>query len=75
MRFMTLRTSVAVRFSEEMHNRLKELSDQSGIPAADLVRRATEEYLKKIQTEGKLTISIVREERAEYGKSHKPRLK
>jgi hypothetical protein len=47
-----------VRFSEEVAARLKHVSDQSGIPVAQLIRIATEGYLERIQKTGKIEIDV-----------------
>jgi predicted DNA-binding protein len=57
-RGVTLTTSIPVRFTEDVSNRLKAISDRSGVPVAQLVRIATEEYLKSIEQTGQITIDV-----------------
>ena len=71
---MSFKAAVSVRFDADMDARLKSLSEQSGISAADLVRRATEEYLTRIEQQGAINIPItIREPRATYEPSTKKR--
>lgn len=55
---MTLRDSVSVRLSGEIRERLDQLSQQCGLSCADLIRRATEDYLMKIAKDGFINIPV-----------------
>lgn len=61
---------VSVRFGVDITDRLDHIAAQTGIPKAELVRRATVDYLDKVESEGRITI-IVREPRVAYGKATK----
>lgn len=61
---------VSVRFGADITDRLDHIAAQTGIPKAELVRRATVDYLDKVESEGRITI-IVREPRAACGKATK----
>lgn len=68
---MSLKAAVSVRFDPAIDQRLRTLSEETGISAADLVRRATQEYLDKIESAGAITIKISREGRDRHGTSPK----
>lgn len=55
---MPLTEAIPVRFTEDVAQRLKAVSDDSGIPVAHLVRIATEDYLNKIDKAGKIEIDV-----------------
>ena len=62
---MNKEAPVSVRFSETESSRLDQVSGLTGIPKAEIIRRATAEYLDKVDAEGKITI-VVREPRPKY---------
>ena len=55
---MSLKAAIPVRFSESTRDRLQAVSDKSGLSFSDLVRRATESYLEKIEREGSVNIEM-----------------
>jgi len=55
---MNLTTAIPVRFNQKTAERLKRVTDQSGIPLAQLVRLATEKYLKEIEASGAVTVRL-----------------
>ena len=55
---MKLKNSISVRFSEDTKERLEIISGQCGLSVADLVRKATEEYINQIKRQGGITFPI-----------------
>jgi predicted DNA-binding protein len=55
---VNLNSPIPVRFSADITARLKEVSDNSGIPLSHLVRIATEQYLDQIETSRTVTITL-----------------
>lgn len=66
---MAMRNSVSVRFPKDISDQLDEVSRQSGLTAADLVRIATNEYLQNVRKTGSINIpvNVVAEPHAPYG--------
>ena len=60
LRDMALRDAISVRFDEVTKARLDALSEQTGLSSADLVRRAVEEFLDRVEHNGHITIPISR---------------
>jgi predicted DNA-binding protein len=63
---MSLKSSIPVRFTSDVNARLKAVSEKTGIPVSQLVREATEVFLRKIETDGKVVVEL-REEPPSYG--------
>lgn len=55
---MSLTAVVPIRFDVETDARLGRISRNSGLTKADLIRRATEDFLDKIERTGEIKISI-----------------
>lgn len=47
-----------MRFSEDTTQRLKSVSDKTGVPVAQLVRIATEIYLGEVESSRSVTIKL-----------------
>jgi hypothetical protein len=60
-------TPVSVRFSDHISSRLEEISGQTGIGKAEIIRRATEEYLTRVQAAGQITIPLISAEANGHG--------
>jgi len=60
-------TPVSVRFSEPVSIRLETISAQTGIGKAEIIRRATEEYLQRVQAAGHITIPLITAEANGHG--------
>ena len=56
---------LSMRLSAEMRSRLDNVSSRSGLSAADLVGRALEEYLDRVEKDGSITVEL-REEPPPY---------
>jgi predicted DNA-binding protein len=67
---VSLNTAIPVRFNQDTTDRLKSVSVNTGIPVAQLVRIATENYLKEIEASRSVTVSL-RETPPLAGKSAK----
>ena len=65
---MALRDAISVRFDDVTKARLDALASHTGLSSADLVRRATEEFLDRVEADGHITIpvNIAAEKRAAY---------
>ena len=55
---MSLTAVVPIRFDSETDARLGRVSQRSGLTKADLIRRATEDFLNQIERTGEIKISI-----------------
>jgi len=58
LHYMALRDAISVRFDDVTKARLDALALHTGLSAADLVRRATEEFLARVESDGKITIPV-----------------
>lgn len=71
---MSLNSVIPVRFNEAIIERMKVVSDKTGIPLSHLIRIATEQYLEKIELSRAVTIPL-RETPAPYQAKKSPRKK
>lgn len=55
---MGLNTGINVRLDSQLKQRLQFVADQSGIKVAQLIRMAVEEYCKRIESTGQVTIFL-----------------
>lgn len=55
---MRLSEPVQVRFKALVKERLKRVSDASGLSESELVRQAVDEYLDRVQKAGSITIPL-----------------
>ena len=55
---MNLNSAIPVRFSRDIADRLKAVSKNTGIPVAQLVRTATENYLDEIESSRAVKIEL-----------------
>jgi len=55
---MSLSEGVSVRFDEETRKRLKAIAEQAGLKPAELVRRATAEFLDNVESSGTISIPV-----------------
>lgn len=53
---MSLESAIPVRFSKDLKARLGRVSDATGVPLAQLVRIATEQYLGQIEAQRSVVI-------------------
>ncbi|MGH7940619.1 MAG: hypothetical protein ACREFR_06060 [Limisphaerales bacterium] len=60
---MKLSSSIPVRFGTATVKRLKAVSTASGVPVAQLVRLATERYLRDIEKDKSITIPVAADRR------------
>lgn len=58
---MSLKNAVSVRFSDATVRRLATVAGKSHLSKADLVRRATEEFIARAESEGNITIEVLAE--------------
>jgi hypothetical protein len=68
---MNLSSAIPVRFEKATVERLKAVSVASGVPVAQLVRLATERYLKNIEKKRSIIITVAGTDRSR--KSHSSR--
>ena len=68
LQYMALGDAISVRLDDVTKARLNALADHTGLSAADLVRRAAEEFLDRVEEEGRITIPLrmVAEKRPGY---------
>jgi len=57
---MSLKASVSIRFSPEIHERLNRIAQATGLKSADIVRRATEEFMDECEAAGHLIMPLNR---------------
>lgn len=55
---MSLNSSIPVRFDRAVKDRLQRVSDNTGVPPAQLVRIATEQYLEQIEKSRSVVIPL-----------------
>lgn len=67
---MNLSSAIPVRFEKVTVERLKAVSAASGVPVAQLVRFATERYLKNIEKKRSIIIAVAGARHS--GKSRSP---
>jgi hypothetical protein len=70
---MNLKSAIPVRFGMATLERLKVVSSASGIPVSQLIRMATERYLKDIDKNGSITIPLKSIKRAAPRVAKKPK--
>ena len=56
--FVSLNSAIPVRFTQVMTDRLRSVSEKTGVPVAQLVRIATENYLGQIESAKSVTIEL-----------------
>lgn len=56
---VSLEAAIPVRFARDMKARLQSVSDKTGVPLAQLVRIATEQYLDQVEKARSLVIPYV----------------
>ena len=61
---MYLEASVSIRLDETMAARLRKISDRTGLRPTDLIRRAVDDFLDEVETNGKLEFDIQLREKA-----------
>jgi predicted DNA-binding protein len=55
---VSLNSSIPVRFDQDTTDRLKAISERTGLPLSNLVRMATEQYLDKVEKTGSVNIAL-----------------
>ena len=65
-----LTSSVSIRFSPDVRGRLESVSERSGLEESDLIRRAVEEFLERVEKEGSVSFAL-KEIPLKYGKKTK----
>ena len=73
-RGVSLNSAIPVRFSADITDRLKAVSENTGIPVSQLVRTATEQYLQQIESSRTVTVAL-REKATDYKTSRTKKLK
>lgn len=73
-RDVSLNSAIPVRFSHDITDRLKAVSENTGIPVSQLVRTATEQYLQQIESSRTVTVAL-KEKAITYKTSRSQKLK
>lgn len=68
---VALNNATQVRIPPQMERRLKSVSDRTGLPKSDLIRRAIEDYLDQVETQGCVDIQMRQPVSSDAGEAHR----
>jgi hypothetical protein len=58
--YMAMRDSISIRFPNAVREDLEQIARSSGLTAADLIRLATVDYIRRAHEDGSLSIPLPR---------------